>query len=94
MDEKLIGFMANVVLPSNDDNAVKYMQQTLDNRYNIYLVAVPIKVKDGTTINIVRLSAQVYIEFSDYEKIVDLVPLLIEEYYNKNSNENKHTVSQ
>jgi len=84
--EDLSGYMINVVLPSNDVDAVVYMQSTLDSRYNIYIVvsSVPSTSTDGTvsTIYFTRLSAQVYLEMSDFVTVGELVPQLLAEYEN------------
>merc|ERR1711871_1580665 len=36
--KEMVGNMVNVVLPSNDDRAIKRMQEQLDEKYNIYVV--------------------------------------------------------
>ena len=79
--------MVNIVLPSNDEDAVVYMQSTLDSQYNIYIVvsSVTSTNADGTTSTIcfTRLSGQVYLEISDFEQLGALVPQLLEEYSHK-----------
>jgi len=74
--------MINVILPSNDPLAVEYMQKKLDAQYDIYLLfsSVP-SSESSSTLFYIRLSMQIYLELSDFEKIVDLVPHLLQEYH-------------
>lgn len=79
-------FLFNVVLPSSDVDALMYVQQTLDVDYHIYFVfgSVESSTGDSTeTIWFARLSAQVYLELSDFEKLGDLVLELLKKYQSK-----------
>ncbi len=79
--------MINVVLPSNNEKAVEMMQKTLEDKYNIFVVFGKLEsnyMKDGFndkgTVLFLRLSFQVYLEYSDFEPLINLVPQLLLEY--------------
>jgi hypothetical protein len=84
-DPDMVGYMRDVILPSRDPEAVKFVQQTLDQRHNIYIVYGKIALHDGTNVLYTRLSAQVYLEMSDYAQLASLVPALLQEYATTNS---------
>lgn len=81
--EDMSGFMINVILPSTDPDAVAYMRETLDQKFGIYIVydMIPSSLSNtGKDILFTRLSAQVYLELSDFTQLGELVPRLLEEY--------------
>jgi hercynylcysteine S-oxide lyase len=81
--EDMSGFMINIILPSTDTDAVAYMRQTLDDKYGIYIVydKIPSSLSStGKDILFTRLSAQVYLELTDYTQLGELVPQLLAEY--------------
>lgn len=85
------GFMVNVILPSADPAAVSYVTSTLNSTYNIYMVAasVPAATKEGILM-FTRLSAQVYLESSDFEQLGLLVPELLKEYGKRSNSTTDH----
>ena len=79
----LCGSMCNVILPSTDGHAVSYMQKQLDQKHNVYVVYSSVTDRYSTTnkIYFLRLSAAVYLELSDYIRLIDIVPALLAEAY-------------
>jgi hypothetical protein len=84
--------MANVVLPSSDEEAIKYAQQAADKVHNIYFVYSKIKLSGGIVNNagtddrfvfFTRISAQVYLTSSEFARFGDLLPTLLHEYKQK-----------
>ncbi len=74
--------MINVVLPSSDPDAIAYAQSQLDTVYHIYFVYGSVKnVQSSETIFFTRLSAQVYVQMSDFMELSHLLPKIISEYY-------------
>ena len=68
--------MVNIALPCNNETAIKSMQQTLHKDHNVYLVFDVIFDESGEgrqQIFFTRLSAQVYVEMSDFELVGKLV---------------------
>ena len=79
-------FMSNVVLPSTNEEAIKHTQRILDKVHNVYFVYSKVK-RDPTqpespsnVIYFTRISAQVYVQYSDFERLAELVPQVLEEY--------------
>ena len=71
----------NVILPSTDPEAIAYVQSTLDSKYRIYMVyGSATDSATGQLIYFTRLSAQVYVQMSDFELLAELVPKLLSEY--------------
>ena len=97
MSEELTGFMANVVMPNHDAAALDYMQVKLDTEHQIYLTLGFIDVNhmkntfaEASSISnvvnkvfYVRISGQVYLELQDFARAAELVPVLIQEYYDQ-----------
>ena len=74
--------MINIGLPSNDPDALAYVQSTMDKKYHVYIVYDKITdASTGVITYFTRLSAQVYVQLSDFERVAELVPLLLHEYY-------------
>ena len=73
--------MADVVLPTNDHDAVIALQLALDETHNVYIVhgkyTCPTSSSSpstgGEVVCFVRLSAQIYNSFEDYERLSSLV---------------------
>ena len=71
--------MVNIVLPSNDPVALKYVQHELDTVHNIYIVFdsfVDSRIRNPEheyNVYFTRLSAQVYVQISDFEILGKLV---------------------
>ena len=85
----MISSMVNVVIPSRDPGAVKFMQSKLDENYDIYVVFGNVKtLEDKIEINaggkvetyFLRLSAQVYVDPAEFSRLGFLVPALLAEY--------------
>jgi transcriptional regulator len=87
--------MTNVVLPSNDENAIIFAQKQADKRHNVYfiyskvLAASPVPGANGekgdkTMTYFTRISAQVYVTLSDFELLAEIVPRLLKEYAENN----------
>ena len=76
--------MVNVILPSADPEAVSYVTTTLNSTYNIYMVTGSVTDSRagqvGVPILFARLSAQIYLEMSDFTQLGKLVPDLLEAY--------------
>jgi selenocysteine lyase/cysteine desulfurase len=98
VNDSMVGCMVNVVLPTDDAKVVNYVTTTLDKRYDIFMVTMELNASNPFTFTrdetaepnrervfYTRLSAQVYNEFSDYEQLGSLVPMLIQEYLNSSS---------
>jgi len=67
--EDLQAFMFNVQLPTVSMEAAQELQLTLDQQHNIYIVVIQV---DGLVFT--RLSSQVYLQKSDFERLGVLVP--------------------
>ena len=75
------GFMFSVILPSTDAAAIAYVQDTLSTRCDIYMVyGSAVDVGTNQVTYFTRLSAQVYLELSDFDTLGKLVPQLLAEY--------------
>lgn len=75
----MTGYMFNVVLPTNNVDKVAAMQAELDKVHNLYMVyGTATSSLTGETIIFTRLSAQVYLELSDFEKLAGLVSTMLE----------------
>lgn len=84
----MCAFMVNIVLPSQNPAAVKYMRDTLEDTHSIYIVCDFIPKELSRTNSVVfftRLSAQVYLELSDFARLGNLVPQLLAQYDNLDS---------
>ncbi len=74
----MTAFMINVVLPSNDINAVASMAGQLSSKYGFYFTYSSVNsTSTGEIIIYTRLSTQVYLQLSDFEKLAALVPALL-----------------
>ena len=72
--KSMLASMADVVLPIQDEKAINNMVAILDSKYNTFIVTRPITFyPSGSTVWICRLSAQIYLEFSDFVKLADRV---------------------
>ena len=89
------GFMVNIILPSSDPDAVSYMRDTLETDYNTYIVydRIPADLVredspfyTGNDVYFTRLSAQVYLELSDFTQLADLVPELLKSAPSRDNN--------
>jgi len=78
--EDMTGTMSNVGLPTNDGNAVSYLQSILKSKYNMNLRVGSVVDINQNTIWYTRLSGQIYLEFSDFIKLANLVPKILAEY--------------
>jgi len=65
----MIASMADVILPTTDEAKVRAMEADMQSKYNTFLIARDWKLADGRTVWITRLSAQIYLEKSDFEKL-------------------------
>lgn len=83
--EESSGYMVNVILPSTDADAISNMQSILDSTYHMYIVcsSVPNANSNGDVIYFTRLSAQVYLQMTDFILLGQLIPQLLSEYRNK-----------
>jgi selenocysteine lyase/cysteine desulfurase len=82
----MVSFLFSVILPSTDADAIAYVQSTMDSEYLIYFVYdKTVSAKTGETIFFTRLSAQVYLELSDFERFGALLPKLLLEYSAKHA---------
>jgi hypothetical protein len=61
--------MADIILPSTDEAKVRAMDAGMQSKYNTFMIARDWKLADGRTVWITRLSAQIYLEKSDFEKL-------------------------
>jgi selenocysteine lyase/cysteine desulfurase len=81
--EESVGFMSNVVLPCRDEQSTKHLQEALDRRHKVYIVTGRVAGSmsaHGSDVFFTRLSAQVYLQMEDFEKLADLVPRILAEY--------------
>jgi hypothetical protein len=82
--EDMSGFMVNVILPTSHPEAASYVTSTLNSTYNIYMVTGSVvdsrPGRVGTPILFTRLSAQIYLELSDFTQLGKLVPDLLEAF--------------
>ena len=84
----MIGFMVNVELPSTNAEAIAYMRDLLESKFNIYIVYDKVIEKDNSKESCsssrflyhTRLSGQVYLEIGDFIQIEELVPQILAEY--------------
>lgn len=75
--------MVNIILPSEDAEAIDYIRKALDRVHSIFIVVdrIPaIRSRTGNDIYFTRLSSQVYLELSDFTQLAELVPELLAEY--------------
>lgn len=73
--------MSNVILPVSDQKTLDYIVTELDKTYGIYIVARGgIKDEAGKEIFYVRLSGQIYLELSDFERMGVLFLQLRDQY--------------
>lgn len=79
----MVGVMCNVVLPSNNEAAVTYMQQTLLKNHDVFMITQSITSYDEI-VYFTRLSGQIYLDESDFALLESLVPLLLSEWNNIN----------
>jgi selenocysteine lyase/cysteine desulfurase len=75
---ELCAFMTNVVLPTSNDQETQELQRILDEEYNVYIVTGKVPVTNNTDgsqreVYFTRLSAQVYLELSDFQRLSGLV---------------------
>lgn len=85
----MTSFLFTVILPTTDVDAVAYAQSTMDHQYHIYFVYDQYTdPSTGNTLLFTRLSAQVYLELSDFRRFAELMPQLLTEYNNNNNNSN------
>lgn len=68
-------FMFNVQLPTVSMEAAQELQLTLDQQHNIYIVVIQV---DGLVFT--RLSSQVYLQKSDFERLGVLVPKILSQH--------------
>jgi hypothetical protein len=79
--ESMTAYIINVILPSKDPSAIGYMSGKLSSEHNFYFTySSVVSTLTGETIYYTRLSAQVYLEMGDFEKLAYLVPSLLAEY--------------
>lgn len=92
---ELLGFMGNVELPSRDRQAVVYMQKQLQQEHDMFIACDGLVDSSGDTIFFARLSAQIYLDMTDFDELAALVPRLLAEWsareVNKTSNACEHT---
>jgi len=77
------GSMTNLMLPPDwSSAAISYASSTLLSEYNAMVVfaAVLSEGTQGTPINFLRLSAQVYVSMDDVRWLAEVVPKLVAEY--------------
>lgn len=53
------------------------MQKRLDEEQHMYVPTGKVEASDGTVIHFVRLSCQVYLELSDFQRLGEAVLLLL-----------------
>lgn len=82
VSEDMTGYIINVILPSTDVNAIGSMAGALSSKHGFYFTygSVNLTATTGETVYYTRLSAQVYLELSDFEKLAYLVLTLLAEY--------------
>ena len=70
----MTGFMVNVVLPTRDEAETAALQSALDKEYNMYFVYGSVKRSStGELLHFTRLSAQIYLQLSDFELLAQRV---------------------
>jgi len=67
-DESMVGSLVNVELPTKDDQKAQTLQKKLLDKYNTYIVVYQLEGKWYT-----RLSAQIFLEKSDFITLADNV---------------------
>ena len=67
------GGMMCVVLPTNDEQTVLEMQKIFDREYNVFFVYSSILNPSGEKVVFIRISAQIYLQLSDFERLAALV---------------------
>ena len=72
--EHMCSSMVNVILPTNNENAVKSMQEVLSTNHSIYVVYGKVLGNTGNYIYFLRLSGAIYLDIDDFLKIELLVP--------------------
>jgi len=65
--KSMIATMADVILPSCDVEKIRAMETNMQSKYNTFMIARDWRLADGRTVWITRLSAQIYLEKSDFE---------------------------
>eukprot|EP01035_Chromulina_nebulosa_P018313 gene18313-23999_t len=79
IDESMVGFMSNIILPTNNYDAMMYMQKKMESDYHTYIVVGSVESNDKK-IYFIRLSGQVYLELDDFITVKDLIPKLLNEF--------------
>ena len=70
---EMLSVMADVILPSENEYEIRKMENELDETHNICIKVEPLQNFNGTNVFICRLSGQIYLEISDFERLADLV---------------------
>ena len=71
--------MMNIILPCQNEQMIDAMQKRLNEEFNMYVPTGKVLATDGTTIHFVRLSCQIYLEISDFQRFGDIVLQLLSE---------------
>ena len=75
----MLACLADVVLPIQDENALNKMVRKLESKYNTFIIVRPVTFHPSEiTIWVCRLSAQIYLEFSDFTMLADRVLELLD----------------
>lgn len=70
----MIGYMANVFLPTQSKEETEALRDALDTKHNVYIPVGKVKMHTGEERYYTRLSAQVYLTMDDFCRICELLP--------------------
>lgn len=71
--KSMLSTMVDVILPSKNEDDIRKMESTLDEKYNVCIKVELLQLSNDDSVFICRLSGQIYLEISDYERLADLV---------------------
>jgi len=79
-NEAMVPALSLVTFPTNDPNIVGHIRDVLETKYNTWIQTGSVVTNDGINTQYVRLSAQIYLEESDFILMAERVLEIIKTY--------------